>query len=94
MDDLDQFAESLDILVIIETISLPPTYAARVINRRGFHDQQADASSGDSLIKCQHFGTHMQIILVPHEHAGDGLDDSVPGFDRPDAAGFEKLFIS
>ena len=65
-----QLAEALDIFVIVDAITLFPAHAPRIINGRRFHDQQTDAASCDALVKRHDFRAHMQVILVPHEHAG------------------------
>ncbi len=64
-----QFAQALDVLVVINSIALLPAHPPRIINRRRLHDKKANASPGYALIKCQDLGSHMNIILMPHQHA-------------------------
>src|SRR5512143_3468047 len=94
VDNLNQFAETRNVFVIVDAISFFPAYTPRVINRGRFHNQETDAASCDSFIKRQNFRAHMQVILVPHQHAGARFYHAIPGLYRSYASRFEELLIS
>jgi hypothetical protein len=66
----NQFAEALNIPVIVDAIPLSPADTARIIDRGRLHDEKANAAACDSLIKGQNLRTHMHVVLMPHKHAG------------------------
>ena len=92
VDYLGQFAETLDIPVIVNAVPPPPAGTQGVINNRGLDYQQADAAPGDGVIEGLDFLIHLEFVLVPVEHGRTRFHHPVPRLYRADIAGFQQLF--
>ena len=93
VDDVHQFFQPLDEAVVVDAVARAPAGARRVVDGGRLDDDEPRAAARHALVECQHFRPHVSVVLVPHEHAGAGLENAIPGGDRPDLAGGEERLV-
>ena len=93
VNDLGEFFETLDEAIVVDAIAIAPARSRRVVHSRRLDHDEARAAPCHAFVEREHLGSHVCVTLVPHEHAGAGLDDAVAGGYRTDLARGEQSFV-
>ena len=89
VDDVGQFGEPGDEPVLVDPVAVAVARAPGVIYGDRFHDHEPHPPAGEALVMGLDLLPHVNVVFMPHEHAGSRLDDPVPGPDPTDRARFE-----
>src|SRR4030043_1240767 len=94
VDNLNQLFETFNIFIVINTIALSPACPKRIIDGRRLYNEQPNPASCHPFVEGLDLLSHVDVVLVPHEHTCTGFYDPLPGFYRPNIPRFKQLLES